>query len=87
MNAKEAYEIATVAAKDKIERRFNFIMRQIEAAAADGKFSYVFYAPLQDELVERLTDLGYEVNRTNYTIGWRYAYYGTNECTSGSRRH
>lgn len=71
MNAKEAYEVATAAAKDKIERRFKFIMNQIEVAASDGKFNYVFYDPLQDELIERLTDLGYEVNKTNYTIEWR----------------
>ena len=71
MNAREANRIATVAAKDQIQRRFKFIMNQIEAAASDGKYSYAFYDPLQEELVEALTDLGYEVNRTTYTIGWR----------------
>ena len=71
LNAHQAYNIATAAAKDQIERRFNFIMRQIEVAASEGKYSYAFYDPLQDELVKMLTDLGYEVNRLNYTIGWR----------------
>lgn len=71
LNAHQACNIATAAAKDQIERRFNFIMRQIEVAASEGKYHYAFYDPLQDELVEMLTDLGYEVNKSTYTIIWR----------------
>lgn len=71
LNAHKAYKIATVAAKDNVQRYFKFIMRKIEAAASNGQYSCSFYGPLQDELVKMLTDLGYEVNKTTYTIEWR----------------
>ena len=71
LNAHQAYNIATAAEKDKVEQRFKCIIHRIKAAAADGKYYCGFYYPLQDELVERLTNLGYKVNNTNYTIEWR----------------
>lgn len=71
LNAYQACNIATAAAKDQIERRFKFIMNRIEAAASEGKYYCGFNEPLQEELAERLQDLGYEVNMNTYTIGWR----------------
>ncbi len=77
MNAKEAYGIAKPAYDKLCARRLNFILRQIEARAKQGEFSYTAGVIYPENKVE-LEKLGYTVIpeysmvRGNCTIiNWR----------------
>ena len=60
MNAKEAYNITKPAYDKLCERKLNFILRQIEARAKQGEFSYTAGVIYPENKVE-LEKLGYTV--------------------------
>jgi len=77
LNAKEAYNITKPTYDKLCERRLNFILRQIEAHAKQGEFSYIA-GVIYPENEAELKKLGYSVTqefsmaRGRYTvINWR----------------
>ena len=76
MTAKEAYDMAKPKYDKLCERRLNFILRQIEAHAKQGEFSYsgILYP---GNIIE-LEKLGYTVYKARYNgefyeveVNWR----------------
>lgn len=76
MTAKEAYDITKLKYDRLCERRFNFILRQIEAHAKQGEFSYEGFIYPENKV--ELEKLGYTVFKIRYVgkfyeveINWR----------------